>query len=223
MHMHPSPGLKVPTDKFRIRHVKCDETKPSCSRCTSTGRLCDFVSPQTEPSSPRPSQAAAKIRKALVRVGEKYVLLPKPTCRPSISYSSHEGNQLEFFRVLCTRPFSGYFDSPFWDKTLLQISSTEPSIRSALVAFATLIRLHTAQGPERSAVVLVKSTSTTWRRYGHSISVSTARNQAGSWLWWVASYSRHLRSFKAMTERQTCTSKPASLYWKNTIGITLKW
>lgn len=26
---------------YRIRRVKCDETKPECRRCTTTGRKCD--------------------------------------------------------------------------------------------------------------------------------------------------------------------------------------
>lgn len=28
-------------DGPRIRHVKCDQLKPACGRCTSTGRTCD--------------------------------------------------------------------------------------------------------------------------------------------------------------------------------------
>jgi hypothetical protein len=29
------------TDIIRIRRVKCDEGKPNCQRCISTGRKCD--------------------------------------------------------------------------------------------------------------------------------------------------------------------------------------
>ncbi|KAL2807765.1 hypothetical protein BJX63DRAFT_60948 [Aspergillus granulosus] len=40
--------LKVRTGCItcKIRRVKCDEGKPSCSRCVSTGRKCDgYASP----------------------------------------------------------------------------------------------------------------------------------------------------------------------------------
>jgi len=136
--------------------VKCDEAKPACSRCTSTGRSCDFTYPQKHPLPLRSSKVTVPKNVSLTRVAKKCKLLPRPAYPPSICFSPNEGNQLEFFRIACTRPFSGYFDNPFWDKTLLQISSTEPSIRSALVAFASLIQLHTGQGPESNAAALEK-------------------------------------------------------------------
>lgn len=41
------------TDLYRIRRIKCDEAKPSCQRCTSTGRKCDgYTSALTNLSFP---------------------------------------------------------------------------------------------------------------------------------------------------------------------------
>lgn len=134
--------------------MKCGEARPSCSRCTSTDRSYDFANPQINHPPTPSSKAVTKIKAPLVGVTEKRILLPRPAWPPSLSFTPREGKQLEFFRLVCTRPFSGYFDNPLWDKTLLQISSTEPSIRSALVAFATLIRLHAAEGHELSTLAL---------------------------------------------------------------------
>ena len=39
----------IGTDSIRIRRKKCDETKPSCQRCKTTGRKCDGY--ENEPSS----------------------------------------------------------------------------------------------------------------------------------------------------------------------------
>jgi len=38
---HCDQGGDADESIFRIRRVKCDEAKPSCQRCTSTGRKCD--------------------------------------------------------------------------------------------------------------------------------------------------------------------------------------
>ncbi|KAL2349610.1 hypothetical protein BJ546DRAFT_725193 [Cryomyces antarcticus] len=42
-------GAKVKTGCItrKIRHVKCDERKPECSRCTGTGRRCDGYTNET--------------------------------------------------------------------------------------------------------------------------------------------------------------------------------
>ncbi|KAI1805901.1 hypothetical protein F4811DRAFT_569698 [Daldinia bambusicola] len=42
-----------------IRRVKCDETKPACTRCTSTGRKCDGYDGAPPPRPKKPSAAAA--------------------------------------------------------------------------------------------------------------------------------------------------------------------
>lgn len=38
------PGHALTHQSQRIRRIKCDETKPHCQRCTSTGRKCDGYS-----------------------------------------------------------------------------------------------------------------------------------------------------------------------------------
>lgn len=35
------PKVRTGCTTCKIRRVKCDETKPNCKRCTSTGRKCD--------------------------------------------------------------------------------------------------------------------------------------------------------------------------------------
>ncbi|KLU81825.1 hypothetical protein MAPG_00906, partial [Magnaporthiopsis poae ATCC 64411] len=43
-------GLRHEKDEMRIRRVKCDEGKPACQRCTSTGRACDGYDSTRSPS-----------------------------------------------------------------------------------------------------------------------------------------------------------------------------
>ncbi|XXG94225.1 hypothetical protein Hte_000479 [Hypoxylon texense] len=47
---------------LKIRRVKCDETKPACTRCTSTGRKCDGYDGQAPPrrkKAPPPTSTSA--------------------------------------------------------------------------------------------------------------------------------------------------------------------
>jgi len=136
------------TNLLRIRHKRCDETKPSCNGCTSTSRVCDFVNPQEESASRPPENA----KRRLAPSARQYLLQPKLNFPPSASFAAHESNHLEYFRLVCTRSFSRYFENTLWSKTILQIANSEPSIRSAVVAFSTLLRHQTANDRGYSTV-----------------------------------------------------------------------
>ncbi|KAH6988856.1 hypothetical protein BKA56DRAFT_668063 [Ilyonectria sp. MPI-CAGE-AT-0026] len=98
----------------KIRRIKCDESKPACIRCTSTGRKCDgYVSARTPAAGPR---SPAKL-------------------------ACTEARAQEFFYHKTVPELSGFFGRPFWN-TVLQFSLTEPSIRHASVALATLHEVH---------------------------------------------------------------------------------
>ncbi|KAK6063902.1 hypothetical protein SCUP234_13224 [Seiridium cupressi] len=101
---------------LRVRKVKCDETKPACVRCTSTGRKCD---------------------------GYPTKLKPDLTwCRPSHLFlsidHSTEGRALQFFCETAGPHLSGPLDSYFWTHLVLQFSNFEPAVRHSLVAISSL-------------------------------------------------------------------------------------
>jgi hypothetical protein len=129
---------------YRIRHVKCDESKPVCNRCTSTRRICDFITPHAGQVS-RLVKPCIRFRPAKVFPARKHVLLPKPKYLPSVPFESHEGDQFDYFRAVCTRSFSRYFENVFWDRVVLQVAHSEPSIRRAVIALGSLIRQQSNQ------------------------------------------------------------------------------
>ncbi|KUJ21348.1 uncharacterized protein LY89DRAFT_778907 [Mollisia scopiformis] len=115
------PKVKTGCITCRIRHKKCDETKPHCQRCISTGRKCDgyLSTPSSSNNSPSPS---------------KITPLPKP---------QFKGNDLErrSFDFFCKRTvltLSGIFDPTFWTRLVLQATHHEPAIRHAVVALGAL-------------------------------------------------------------------------------------
>jgi hypothetical protein len=101
----------------RIRRIKCDEQKPNCFRCTSTGRKCDGYQSETVPSQPG---------RLLHNIS---LVLPG---------SRKERRAFEFF-CNCTAPdFLGYFPDEFWQRNVLQASLSHSALWHGIVALGSL-------------------------------------------------------------------------------------
>lgn len=80
--------------------MKCDETKPECDRCTSTGRKCDgYVDP--------PSRRAAASKS---KANEELVLCSSINWEQG---NSAERRAVDFFRRRTAPSIAGYFDADF--------------------------------------------------------------------------------------------------------------
>ncbi|EQB49560.1 hypothetical protein CGLO_11110 [Colletotrichum gloeosporioides Cg-14] len=105
----------------KIRKVKCDETKPSCTRCLSTGRKCDGY------QQPPPTAKA---------------VLEVPTSQPHRVFygvtSQTEGRALQYFCETVGPFLSGTVDPYFWTHIVMQFSTFEPSVRHSLIAISNL-------------------------------------------------------------------------------------
>ncbi|PMD31328.1 hypothetical protein L207DRAFT_472732 [Hyaloscypha variabilis F] len=103
----------------KIRRIKCDETRPYCARCTSTGRNCDGYTVRSPGRSPPGTSLA--------------VLSLEDTSRPI-----PERRSFAFFRD-CTLPnLSLHFGSPGWTRLVLQASHSEPAIQHAVAALGAI-------------------------------------------------------------------------------------
>lgn len=127
----------------RIRKVKCDEGRPACRRCVSTGRVCDgygvwggggnyygsrqpkTVSKNDKSFSPRPHTSMA------VLVG-----------------TSKERLYFEWFTCRTAKKLPGAFVLRFWDTLLFQACVTEPAVLHAVL---TLSAIHKSDGSRASA------------------------------------------------------------------------
>jgi hypothetical protein len=100
--------------------VKCDETKPDCFRCTSTGRRCDGY----------PSLKARSKAEDLSLTG---------SCKLNTTgYHESEARALDFFRHVAGPVLSGQFNCDFWTRLVAQLSHREPAVRHALIAISSL-------------------------------------------------------------------------------------
>lgn len=101
----------------KIRKVKCDEGKPCCRRCTSTGRKCDgYVLAQTS--------------SALSWHRPRHLF-------PNVDATS-ERRCLQFFCEVAAPVLSGPLDPYFWTHLILQFSHMEPAVRHSVVAVGSL-------------------------------------------------------------------------------------
>ncbi|KAF4436123.1 Zn(2)-C6 fungal-type DNA-binding domain [Fusarium acutatum] len=105
----PVPGIN---GHHRIRRVKCDEARPSCLRCTSTGRTCDGY-----------EEAAVQHQSPIQSVIAGYG-------------NSQEARSIQFFIERTLSQLTSFFPDEFWGISVLQVAQNEPSISHALVSFS---------------------------------------------------------------------------------------
>ncbi len=105
------PG-KAKLTRNRIRHVKCDEEKPSCLRCTSTGRKCDGYD-----------------HSEFARLDQ--------FCSLHLPGSRKERRAFDYFRSCTVPALCGYFAEEFWEYNVLQASFSQPALRHAAIALGS--------------------------------------------------------------------------------------
>ncbi|KAF9873169.1 C6 zinc finger domain protein [Colletotrichum karsti] len=110
----PAPEFGIPDLRSRARKVKCDEAKPRCMRCTSSGRQCAGYEPTIEHGLAwyRPQQLTA--------------------------HDQREGRAFQFFSHMVGPVLSGPTDSYFWTHLVVQFSHFEPAVRHAVLAISSL-------------------------------------------------------------------------------------
>ncbi|CAG7990299.1 unnamed protein product [Penicillium salamii] len=137
----------------KIRRVKCDEEKPTCQRCHSTGRKCDYVA-----DSPKVNTQDLQIVQHVPGIVQptKMWKVPSSGLIPESDYRS-----LEFFQLhttLCFGKDTGLH--------LLQAAYHEPIIRTIATAIGSLHRsfVHNENG-----VIARDVTQFTFQRYNKAI------------------------------------------------------
>ncbi|KAK0649981.1 hypothetical protein B0T16DRAFT_410985 [Cercophora newfieldiana] len=103
----------------KARKVKCDEAKPVCRRCASTGRHCDGY------LSNSPSPAPGSSPSALVTA--------TPSHLPLFD-SSEEKRSFRYFQVQASKQLGGSFHGSFWGREVMQAAIHHPPIRHLVVA-----------------------------------------------------------------------------------------
>ncbi|KAG7113621.1 Aspercryptin biosynthesis cluster-specific transcription regulator like protein [Verticillium longisporum] len=121
------PKVRTGCSTCKTRRIKCDEEKPSCKRCTLTGRVCDGYKINTKLSG---SSTETSCRQLL---GPK-LLLPRRDQDKVRSY--------RFFLNIASPALSTLFDFDFWLKDIPRICHTDPAIWHAVVGLSAAYELY---------------------------------------------------------------------------------
>ncbi|KAK2027492.1 hypothetical protein LX32DRAFT_437451 [Colletotrichum zoysiae] len=111
-----SPKARTGCITCKIRKVKCDEAKPSCNRCTASGRFCDGYKPAS-------SSELRQYRPHRVFPGAS-----KPG----------EGRALHYFFLEAAPYMSGAFDPQFWPKLVMQFVNFESAARHCVISIGCI-------------------------------------------------------------------------------------
>ncbi|KAJ3497386.1 hypothetical protein NLG97_g1949 [Lecanicillium saksenae] len=110
----------------KIRKVKCDETKPSCKRCVSTGRKCDGYEPVSTlaiASSPKPFQQISAA----------------PLCRTLLYRTAHGSAHVHgYFYHHCLEQVFGGSQFKWIQPLIAQLGEHDDAISAAVVAFSSM-------------------------------------------------------------------------------------
>lgn len=107
----------------RIRRIKCDELRPICVRCSSTGRTCDGY--ETFLFSSVLAHRSISLRVDAVP-------------NSSLNLSSYEAQTFDFFRQRTVKEITGCFRSQLFERFLLQVSHQDPTILHAAAAVGAM-------------------------------------------------------------------------------------
>ena len=124
--------------KCRIRHIKCDEQKPICFKCRSSGVVCDGYNVQKE------SEAGAKRKDTTakeVQVDRTYASVVFRGPSNAVLRNGRELRSFSFFQNRTVHDLNRGL--PFWGQLVLQISHSDLAVRHAVNALGSLTeRLH---------------------------------------------------------------------------------
>ena len=104
--------------RTRIRHKKCDETRPSCKNCTKTGRKCDYTAlliPGKTPPIPPPRRSSSTPKSRAHAVMNHPTGHTRPTAPlPAFHISQKDGYYFQYIRVLSYSKIANAFDNTLW-------------------------------------------------------------------------------------------------------------
>ncbi|KAJ5373152.1 transcriptional regulator family: Fungal Specific TF [Penicillium concentricum] len=150
----------------KIRRVKCGEEKPSCLRCSSTGRRCEYEGSGTSPRAPSaPGHGLSLSQNAARRERRAFAY-----------YFEHVSQHL-----------AGGMNVDFWTGVVPQICRSQPAVWDAIIAISALyenpkqcVDFHFLKDRRHKAHLLnhAQEEALTW--YSRSISGVSSQIQRGS-------------------------------------------
>ncbi|KAJ0421420.1 hypothetical protein BJY00DRAFT_312028 [Aspergillus carlsbadensis] len=171
----------------KTRRVKCGEEKPSCLRCSSTGRKCEYDARANARLGTYSSASASTVVSLLE--------FDKPRSPGSSSSSPSSGSSSNsvwrerrafayYFQHAAS--FVGGLDADFWSSVVPQVCRIEPAVWDAIIALSAMFETH-----EDSHSYTTSSSN------NNSPSLSLTENRRDALAW----YSRAVSAVRLRIER----------------------
>ncbi|KAF4766688.1 hypothetical protein HAV15_010179 [Penicillium sp. str.  len=163
------PRSKLGCRTCKIRRVKCGEEKPSCVRCTSTGRKCDFAEIQSSSSSSSPIS----------------VITSPLSLSPNTNTVWRERRAFAYYFECAASSIGGGLDVDFWRTVVPQVCRYEPAVWDAIITISALFeRPQQCLDPVRqhhdNSVSFTKNHQDALGWYSRSVSAVRQRIEQGS-------------------------------------------
>lgn len=156
--------LRYPLMQNRIRRIKCDEERPSCLKCVSTGRCCDgYVDEEgkksdsditpaaTTPDTAPNAECTTPSNTVYAGDADLHLWSNEPTNAvstdlqilsfPRIPSNHLPGPAFGYFLHRSSLDLTGPLHAHVWNSYVLSICATSPAIQHAITAFSGFHRL----------------------------------------------------------------------------------
>ncbi|RAL11833.1 Zn(II)2Cys6 transcription factor, partial [Aspergillus homomorphus CBS 101889] len=169
----------------RVRRVKCDELPNACGNCTRTGRICDGYDVQRLPPRRVPGEGRGEAVARPAADSAFATIHAAIITKLQWKMTSDEGRCLSFFQHRSVPQLVGFFDSPLWQRLILQLCHADPAVYHAVVALGAVNQANEIAGRiprpgERTILQNTQGLQNTWYRYameqsGRSIALVNKR------------------------------------------------
>ncbi|KAF2735149.1 hypothetical protein EJ04DRAFT_394099, partial [Polyplosphaeria fusca] len=123
-----------------IRRIKCDEERPACRKCVSTGRRCDgYVEEDNKSASHAgPADLPWSSNEPTSAHLAGLLTLSFPLGFPS---NCHPSPAFDYFLHRSSLDLTGSLHAEVWNSYVLSICATSPAIRHAIAAHSGFHKL----------------------------------------------------------------------------------
>ncbi|CAG8975714.1 hypothetical protein HYALB_00009121 [Hymenoscyphus albidus] len=157
--------------------VKCDEEKPECKRCRSSGRKCHGYAPPKPTNKKKTKYLRRQEERETEILSSLAIVIHRgpAICKSPSADIQADSSQRRSFHYFRSRNFSqlpGNFEPYFWDDVMLQFSHSYPSIQQSLIALSAI---YVYRG-ETKGCSLVQSQRRQHALQQYNIAVRTLKN-----------------------------------------------
>ncbi|KAI1496082.1 hypothetical protein F5X99DRAFT_86453 [Biscogniauxia marginata] len=147
----------------KIRKVKCDEGRPACHRCVSTGRVCDGYGIWGGGGNAYGNRSAAREDCAKFALYNPRTIIGGAT--------PERGDYFQWFMYRTVIKFPGACSSAFWETLVFQGCAVEPAVWHAVLALSSAHKRESLEDdkPKMTEYALDSQQQFTLREYSQAI------------------------------------------------------